>query len=125
MLLRAALAFATVTLAGCSLELRQSEKEIQNLLVEQAPLRTSRADFEEIAADKGWKLDRKNVHIVASGKPTYFRSNSECFGAGGVVVRAYLGEYSTIFSTSVEALWVFDQGGRLVETCVRKTTEGI
>jgi len=45
--------------------------------------------------------------------------------AGTSFTHAVVGEYSLIFTTSVEAFYVFGQDRRLVEIAVRKTTDAL
>jgi hypothetical protein len=100
-----------ITVAGCALNpLRRSEEGIAAWLEAQTPLGTSRESVVSYAEKKKWF----NPRLQGSDGKTR-----------GDYVRGEIGEYRTIFVTSVTVFWEFDSTSRLERIRVWKTVDAL
>jgi hypothetical protein len=101
---------ASIGIASARNPLRRSEEQISTWLQEQTPLGSSREFVITYAEKKKWYDPRAQG---SDGK------TSENY------VRGELGNYRTIFVTSVTVFWEFDSASRLVRVRVWKTVDAL
>jgi hypothetical protein len=117
----ALLAVALILSAACTnLPLRRPKSDIQNWVLDKAPLGSSIAEVKSVIARNRWKinLDWKGTNSKAS-------TNSYPYVQGTQILAAYLGGYQGLpWRADVDAFWGFDEDGKLIEFCVRKYYDG-
>jgi hypothetical protein len=106
----AAVAAAVIGFVIASNPLRRSEEGISAWLQTQTPLGSSRESVIAYAEKRSW------YHAQAQGSDGKIR---------GPFVRGELGEYRTIFVTSVTVFWEFDAASRLERIRVSKTVDAL
>lgn len=104
-----------------------SEERVRQQLLDMVPAGSSRRVLAEVAARRGWEIDRRNIQTWPGGTKTYLESRNirECRSHGGAVVPAIIAHYSAPFETYVESLWLFDTQQHLADVCVRKSSDAV
>lgn len=111
---------AAAIFGGCSGSLLHlSTNEIERHLLIATPLGSTEAEVLSYLQDKhiSGSIKRAHVRPGVDYPPTAVEGNS--------FIHESIGEYGLLFQTSVEAFWVFNSAGRLVDLKVRKTTDAL
>ena len=103
--------------------LRKDNDKIRSDLLKETPIGMS---FDKVTS----KLESMNLETEPSntGFHKQERASSEIIGVRSI--RVFLGEYREVrafpylFLTTVDALWGFDEDGKLIEIWIWKTTDG-
>jgi hypothetical protein len=99
--------------------LRWSESRIQNMLLAETPVASSKSEVARFIRGRNWSSERS--HREEFGIP---KGGGKLVGSSSIKV--YLGSYQDIpFRAHVVAYWGFDEDGRLIEIWVRKEWDGI
>jgi hypothetical protein len=80
------------------------------------------SEFEAEAKDRRWRVFHRDDRHFKKGLPHYFGNG--CRFQGGVSRDFIVAEYG-FFRTDVEALWMFDEAGKLADLCIRRTTDAL
>jgi hypothetical protein len=102
---------------GCaSTPLRRSEGNIQNWVLQKAPLGSSVADVKAVIKSQGWRLDFEGEGTNSPTSPKDYP-----YVRGKHIIWAYFGSYQGIpWHADVDAFWGFDDAGKLIDFHVRK-----
>ena len=84
------------------------------------PLGTTVAGVEAEAKSRNWRISNRDNRRFPLGEPHYFGRG--CSHQGGVSRTIIVAEYG-LLTTSVETVWLFDEGGKLGYLCVDRTTD--
>jgi hypothetical protein len=111
--------FGAVGVLYWSNPLRQSGDLIREGLLRSKPIGTPISEVER------WLAQEKKLHF-ARRNAGYRRSYPPPPTVVGVKsIEVNLGEYRTVFVTSVEVYWGFDSKDELIDVWVRKTTDAL
>lgn len=110
-------------LAGCGPPLVWGGNDAtRERLLEIVPIGSSAKKLDEAAKANGWRLKVHDNRTFAKGKPHYFGNG--CQTAGGITRDSVVAEYG-VLTTSVQAVWLFDEKEHLRRVCVRRTTDAL
>ncbi|MBD3747045.1 MAG: hypothetical protein IE932_12630 [Sphingopyxis terrae] len=116
-------ALALIGLAGCAPPLVWGGNDAtRERLLKIVPIGSSAKKLEEAAKANGWKLTSHDNRKFTKGEPHYFGGG--CQTEGGIRRHSVVAEYG-LFTTSVEAVWLFDEGAKLRRVCLRRTTDAL
>lgn len=116
--------------------LRSSNESIRTTMLKLTPIGTSMEDVVEVVeGNEKWKIRsvRDYGYLLVNGIPSfpYFSP----IGEGGYdykhpiigekSMRVYLGDYRTIFVTSVSVFYAFDENSKLIDIAVLKETDSL
>jgi len=114
--------------------LRRSEDRIRANMLKLTPIGTSMEDvIKVVEGNEKWKINtvRDYGYLLVNGVPSfpYFSPIEEkeydyhLIGEKSMCV--YLGEYRTIFITSVEVYYAFDEDSKLIDIAVKKDMDAM
>jgi hypothetical protein len=98
------------------------DEATKDRLLEIIPLGTTVDALEAEAKARDWRMFIGDDRSFPKGERHYFGGG--CEYQGGVSRNYTVAEYG-LFTTSVEALWLFDEHDRLGALCVRSTTDAL
>ncbi len=112
-----------VSLSGCGPPLVWGgDDATKGRLLKLVPPGSTVSELEVEAKDHRWRVSSRDNRHFQKGRPHYFGNG--CRFQGGVSRKLIVAEYG-LFTTSVEALWMFDQAGKLADLCIRRTTDAL
>src|SRR4029450_13447448 len=108
-----------LSLSGCSPPLVWGgDNATKERLLKLVPRGSTASELESKAKDDGWRDFLRDDRHFKKGTPHYF-GNGWRF-QGGVSRDFIIAEYGFLFKTSVEAVWMFDEAGKLADLCIRR-----
>ena len=110
-----------LSLSGCGPPLVWGgDDATKGRLLKLVPLGSTVSELEAEAKGRRWRLFSRDDRIFKKGMPHYFGNG--CRFQGGVSRNFIVAEYG-FFTTSLEALWMFDEAGKLADLCIRSITD--
>lgn len=91
-------------------------------LLKIVPIGSSVKKLEVAAKANGWEMKMHDNRTFAKGEPHYFGDG--CQTEGGIKRDSVVAQYG-VFTTSVEAVWLFDEKENLRRVCLRRTTDAL
>jgi hypothetical protein len=120
---RALILLLFVSLSGCGPPLVWGgDNATKGRLLKLVPLGSSVAELEGEAKNRGWRVFYRDDRRFKKGLPHYFGNG--CRFQGGVSRDFIVAKYG-LLRTDVEALWMFDDAGKLADLCIRRTTDSL
>lgn len=117
------LIFLTFILSSCGPPLVWGgDDATKGRLLRIVPIGSTTGELDVAAKTHEWRVLFKDDRTFAKGVPHYVGNG--CEHQGGVRRTFIVAEYG-LLTTSVEAVWLFDQNGKLGSVCVRRTTDAL